>query len=275
VPEIWDGDYKLPWDEPGFSKRMLAEHLTQDHNMASRRVEWIDRQVEWIDQKLLAGRSATILDLGCGPGFYSHRLTARGHRCHGIDFAPAAIEYAQERNGDGARCEFVLGDIRKIAFGGPYDLAMILFGEMNVFSPSEVRAILQKAQASLVPRRGALILEIQTPEAIESSGHDEPFEEQCDSGLFSDRPYHYRTECRWLPEDRVTIQTFTITDAASGAAHVYRSATKAWSVEELRSLLEAAGFCRICQHADWPCNTDSLALWSAEICTMRTSGGRL
>jgi hypothetical protein len=56
----WGGEYKIPWNDPAFSRRMLAEHLSQSHDMASRRVEWIDRQVEWIDKNLLAGHPADI-----------------------------------------------------------------------------------------------------------------------------------------------------------------------------------------------------------------------
>ena len=107
---VWHGAYKIPWDDADFSRRMLAEHLSQDHDMASRRAEWIDRQVAWIHDALLDGQPASVLDLGRGPGFYSHRLTRRGHRCHGIDFGPASIEYAQQHNPDESRCEFVLGD---------------------------------------------------------------------------------------------------------------------------------------------------------------------
>ena len=55
---IWHGAYKIPWDDPDFSRRMLAEHLAQDHDMASRRAKWIDRQVEWIHNHLLNGQSA-------------------------------------------------------------------------------------------------------------------------------------------------------------------------------------------------------------------------
>ena len=133
--DLWDGAYKIPWDDPDFSRRMLAEHLSQDHELASRRVEWIDRQVEWIHSGLLGGQPAEVLDLGCGPGFYAHRLTSLGHRCRGIDFGPASIEHARKHNPDPSRCEFILDDIRHAAFGGPYDLAMLLYGEVNVFPP--------------------------------------------------------------------------------------------------------------------------------------------
>jgi hypothetical protein len=54
--DVWSGAYKIPWDEPGFSQRMLAEHLSQEHDLASRRTEWIERQVAWIDTELLGGR---------------------------------------------------------------------------------------------------------------------------------------------------------------------------------------------------------------------------
>ena len=130
---VWRGAYKIPWDEPAFSGRMLTEHLSQLHDLASRRCEWIDKQVEWIHHDLLGGRPARILDLGCGPGFYAARLTKRGHRCCGIDFGSASIDYARRHNPDQTRCTFVHGDIRTVTFGGPYDLAMILYGELNVF----------------------------------------------------------------------------------------------------------------------------------------------
>jgi len=260
---LWDGDYKIPWHDPEFSSRMLAEHLTQEHDMASRRFEWIDRQVEWIHRKLLAVRSANILDLGCGPGFYSHRLAVLGHRCRGIDFGPASIEYAWQHSPDRSRCEFVLDDIRHAAFGGPYDLAMMLFGEMNVFSPTELRAILRRVHASLLTDGGLLILEIQTPEAVKRMGRSEPSDDYFQSGPFSARPYRCRTECEWIPEQHVAIQMFTVREDA-GATQVYRNTTKAWGTKDLTATLQAEGFDRVCRKDDWPSNADGLVLWSAE-----------
>lgn len=265
---LWHGAYKIPWDDPDFSRRMLVEHLTQDHDMASRRAEWIDGQVAWIHGHLLDGKPASILDLGCGPGFYSHRLAMLGHRCRGIDFAPASIEYAQKHRPDESRCEFILGDIRRVAFEGPYDLAMILYGELNVFSPAEASAILRKVQASLASQ-GRLIIEMQTPEAVQRMGRMEPSEQQSESGLFSDRPHSCRTENLWLPEQEVAIQTFSVTGAIGGQTRVYRSTTKAWTDGDLIELLTDAGFHEVARCDEWPHSTDALALWGA------TSSGEL
>ncbi|MBC8373621.1 MAG: class I SAM-dependent methyltransferase [Planctomycetes bacterium] len=257
---IWRGAYKIPWDDPDFSRRMLVEHLAQDHDLASRRAEWIDRQVAWIHDDLLGGQPARILDLGCGPGFYSHRLTMLGHRCYGIDFGPASIEYARRHNPDESRCTFVPGDIRQVAFGGPYDLAMILYGELNVFSPAEALAILRKASDTLTAT-GRLIVEMQTAQAVQRAGRSEPSQQDSESGLFSDRPHSCRTESQWLPEQRAAVQTFHITEVGSERSQTFRSTTQAWPDRDLIELLKDADFNEPVPRDDWPSNTDDLKLW--------------
>ncbi|MCB0913600.1 MAG: class I SAM-dependent methyltransferase, partial [Propionibacteriaceae bacterium] len=147
---LWQGAYKIPWDEPDFSARMLAEHLSQAHDLASRRTEWIQRQVAWLHHEALAGRPSRVLDLGCGPGLYAHRLAALGHQVHGIDFGPASVAHARSHD-DTGRCDFTLGDLRTTEFGGPYDAAIFLYGELNVFPPSDALAILRRAGTSLAP----------------------------------------------------------------------------------------------------------------------------
>ncbi len=47
-PAPWSEGEKIPWNEPAFSARMLREHLSQEHDAASRRAAIIDRQVDWI-----------------------------------------------------------------------------------------------------------------------------------------------------------------------------------------------------------------------------------
>ena len=47
-PEPWSEGDKIPWNDPDFSERMLREHLSQDHDLASRRLEVIEAHVAWI-----------------------------------------------------------------------------------------------------------------------------------------------------------------------------------------------------------------------------------
>jgi hypothetical protein len=185
-----------------------------------------------------------------------------GHHCLGIDFGPAAIEYANQNNPDSSRCEFVVGDLRRADFGGLYDLAMILYGELNVFAPDEAAVVLRKTCESLV-QGGLLIVEVQTPDAIEQLGRAEASEYRRETGLFSDRPHRCRTENQWLNDRQVSVQVFTVTETDTESQQTYRSTTKAWSDDDLRSLLLEAGFSTASPCPQWPCNTDRLALWSA------------
>ena len=57
---------KIPWDEPDFSRRMLEQHLNQEHDWASRRGPIIAAHAAWIAEQLSV--PSRILDMGCGPG---------------------------------------------------------------------------------------------------------------------------------------------------------------------------------------------------------------
>jgi len=53
---------------------MLAEHLDQRHDLASRRMAVIDVQAQWLAALVAPG--SRVLDLGCGPGLHLERLAA-------------------------------------------------------------------------------------------------------------------------------------------------------------------------------------------------------
>ena len=93
--EPWVEGEKIPWHDPEFSRRMLAEHLTRQHDAASRRFEKIDGHVAWIHHELLKGTPTRVLDLGCGPGLYTSRLARLGHECVGVDISPASVAHAK------------------------------------------------------------------------------------------------------------------------------------------------------------------------------------
>ena len=137
-PAPWAEGNRIPWNEPGFSERVLKEHLSQDHDMASRRRTLVDRHIQWIHDHILDGKASRILDLCCGPGLYGERLARLGHTYTGIDFSPASISYARSRaNAEGLTAEYRHQDVREAAYGSNLDLAMLVFGEIYVFRPSD------------------------------------------------------------------------------------------------------------------------------------------
>jgi SAM-dependent methyltransferase len=241
-PAPWSEGDNIPWDDPEFSERMLAEHLSQEHDLASRRSATIDEHVGWIFSAVLDGRPGRLLDLGCGPGVYAHRLSARGCDCVGVDFSPASIRHAREVAADeGLRCRFLHADVRYEAFGDGFDLVMMIFGQINVFPRDRAMEILTKAHAALTPG-GCLLLEFQAFEQIHKGGEAGTSWYSAASGLFSDTPHLVLQENFWDEEAAASTTRFMIIDASTGAVSSYALSNEAYTEEELDDALRTAGF---------------------------------
>jgi SAM-dependent methyltransferase len=245
VPRPWAEGEKIPWNDPDFSRRMLNEHLSQEHDAASRRFEIIDKHVKWIHSQVLKRNPTRILDLGCGPGLYTNRLARLGHRCVGIDFSPASIAYAREQAEEaGLKCTYIQQDIRTADYGDGYGLVMSIFGEFNVFRPGEARGILEKACRALVPN-GFLLLEPHTFEAVVKIGEQPSSWYSTETGLFSEEPHLCLQENFWDTEDNVAIERYYVIDAATGEVARHSASMQAYTNEEYRSLLAECGFSKI------------------------------
>ena len=240
--EPWVEGEKIPWHDPEFSRRMLAEHLTQKHDAASRRFDKIDGQVDWIHRELLSGKPSKILDLGCGPGLYTSRLARLGHECVGVDISPASIAYASAQADErDLQCSYALQDMRNADYGRGYGLVMLIFGEFNVFRPSDARAILVKAHAALSPG-GVLLLEPHTFDAVREMGEAGAHWYSSDGGLFSDEAYLCLRESFWHPDHAATTERYYVVDAKTGAVSRYASSMQAYTDAEYRALLSGCGF---------------------------------
>lgn len=242
VPEPWSEGEKIPWNDPAFSARMLHEHLSQDHDAASRRFTTIDAHVDWIHRHILGGKLARVLDLGCGPGLYAQRLARMGHTCVGVDFSPASIVYAKaQAEGTGLPLTYIEGDVRAVEYGAGYDLAMFIFGEFNVFSAADASNILRKAHQALNPG-GWLLLEPHTFATVESLGKVANSWYTTSSGLFLERPHFCLTENFWDADRAIATERYFVIDAATGEVTRYASSMQAYTDEQYRALLMTCGY---------------------------------
>jgi SAM-dependent methyltransferase len=242
VPEPWSEGEKIPWNDPEFSQRMLREHLSQDHDWASRKSATIDRHVDWIRQQIPVTGFARVLDLGCGPGLYASRLSGGGLECVGIDFSPASIEYARGvAQREHLTCTYRLEDVRQADFGTDYNLVMFVYGELNVFRPQEAGRILEKAWAALCPG-GSLVLEVHTFDVVHQMGSQSPSWHSEEKGLFSARPHLYLEEDFWDAVHSVATTRYFIVDAGTGDVTRYAASVQAYTQDEYLALLKEAGF---------------------------------
>lgn len=241
-PEPWSEGDNIPWDEPGFSRRMLAEHLSQTHDAASRRAETIERQVAWIHQTVLHGRPSRILDLGCGPGLYTQQLARLGHTCVGIDYSPAAIDYArQQAAAEGLDCRYELADLRRAAFGHGFGLVMLIYGELNVFPRAVATDILAKAARAL-DAGGVLLIEPHTLDAIRAMGERPAFWYTAERGVFGDSPYLCLQEHFWDDSLAAATTRSFVVDLSTGDIARYAQSFQSYTDAGYRGLVEESGF---------------------------------
>lgn len=103
-----------------------AAHFDEDFGHSIRteaeRAAW-DRILDIV----LSGRRVVdVLDAGCGTGFLSFELAARGHRVIGVDFAPAMLVEARRKAAErGAPIRFEEADAEHLPFAaGSFDLVI-------------------------------------------------------------------------------------------------------------------------------------------------------
>ena len=157
-PALWVGGGNLPWNEPDFSRRMLAEHLDESHGAASRQTAERLALIDWLWERLGLKAGAHLLDVTCGPGLYAVEFAAKGCIVTGIDFSPASIAYARElaaQRGVADRCTFIEQDVREAKLPeAAYDAALFLYGQLGVFPKNEARILLERIRRSLVRPAG-------------------------------------------------------------------------------------------------------------------------
>jgi len=161
-PVPFDPDAELDWSDPAFSRRLLAEHLDQAHDGASRRRRLIDQHVRRL-RELLPDPPAHVLDAGCGPGLYAVPLARIGYRVHGVDIGPAVIRHARrEARAAGVQrdAHFEVADIRSLPTSPGYDAVILIYYVLENLPARQQVAALRRLGASLLPG-GRLIAEFR------------------------------------------------------------------------------------------------------------------
>lgn len=242
---------KIPWNDADFSQRMLENHLSQEHDWASRKLAVIERQVDWLCSQLAPG--AQVLDLGCGPGFYTQLLAKRGFCCTGVDFSPASIAYAQQQaQAAGLDIDYQLLDVRSYRPTKKFDFITMTFGELNVFSAADAKSLLKHCANWLTPS-GKLLVEVHSFDEVKRQGQAEPSWQRHSQGLFLDAPHLLLTEHAWDEALQISSTLFWVIEE-NGKVTRFGSRMQAWQDEEYLQLLNECGFNKI-QRVDtavWP-----------------------
>ncbi len=107
--------------------------------------------VERMLRRYRAGRTTSLLDLGCGIGGHALPLASRGYRVTGSDVAPDMLSEARRRAEEsGVQVELVEGDLRRLELGRRFDAVLMLFAVLGYQTDNDdVLAALRTARCHL------------------------------------------------------------------------------------------------------------------------------
>ena len=99
----------------------------------------------------------TGLDIGCGGGWFTRAFQKAGFIMTGMDISPEMLDSAQETAlKEGARSEYLLGDITKFKSPKKYDFATAINDCVNYIPKNKLDAALKCVKGSLV--KGGIFL---------------------------------------------------------------------------------------------------------------------
>lgn len=152
------------WLDPYVAKQMLAAHLNEQADGATRNKAFVEKSVAWLTKEFPPEEYPRVLDLGCGPGIYAEKFAQADYQVTGIDFSKNSLDYAeQSAQKQKLPIRYIQGDYVKMDWQEEsYDLILMIYCDLGVLSHEKRRLILAKAYQALKPN-GRLIFDVFTP----------------------------------------------------------------------------------------------------------------
>jgi SAM-dependent methyltransferase len=200
------------WTDPHIGRQMLAYHLDPDIDAASRKASTIEATVGWIDRRFgLAGKR--VLNLGCGPGLYASRMSARGADVTGLDFSPVSIARAAAHVPAGASLRYVEANYLLPPLPAPADLVTLIYGDFCALSPDRRRALLANVAAALAPG-GRFVFDVFSPGQFAAIVEGTEFGHRYMGGFWSSEGYFGFKRTLLYPAEHISLERYLIVEAA-------------------------------------------------------------
>lgn len=202
------------WTDEHTSEQMLAFHLNEQVDAASRSTAFIDRSVQWIASHFNISDGKKIADFGCGPGLYATRLAQRGASVTAIDFSKRSIQYAQqvarEKN---LPINFVHQNYLDFTTDDRFHLIVMIMCDFCALSPAQRRTILNKFHALLEPG-GTVLLDVYSLAAYRQREEAATYQRSLLHGFWSPDNYYGFLNTFKYAEEKVVLDKYTIVEPA-------------------------------------------------------------
>lgn len=239
-PEPFTPGEVLFWNDPHISSQMLQVHLNPNVEAASRSPQVIDRTVAWLISTLKLKPDAAVLDMGCGPGLYTSRLSRAGLHVTGVDYSSRSIDYAAtfaEENG--LDIVYRYQNYLELTDENLYDAVLLIYGDYCPLSPEQRARLLTNVSRALKPG-GFFVFDVTTREHRKQSGNKNQWY-VAQSGFWKPGPHMVLEEGFDYPDQAIWLDQYTVIEA-DGKISVYRNWFQDYEPESITAELETGGF---------------------------------
>ena len=265
-PPLYEKGTAMMWTDPYISTQLLNVHLDPGVDLASRKTSSITATIQWIlsqtNKKQLA-----VLDLGCGPGLYTHLYARQGHEVSGVDFSEVSIEYAREQaKKNDLEINYSCQNYLELEIeDNQFDLITLIYADFGVLIPNERERLLHIVHKALKPG-GILVFDVLNDRDLEGKIVPKSWE-ATEHGFWKDQHYLVLSESFLYRKHKVILYQHTVL-SDDGSHGIYRFWTTFFSHSDLSCTLEKHEFTNITFNEDVLPGNDP---WNGENVTFCTA----
>lgn len=245
-PQLYEKGNAIMWTDKHISEQLLNVHLNTEIDLASRRMSTIESTIKWILENV-EQQQLNILDLGCGPGFYSEKLANLGHKVTGIDFSENSIQYAKK---EAIKKKLDITFLKENYLNlnleeNSFDLVILIFTDFGPLLPYEREQLLIKIKKVLKPN-GIFIFDVLNDKNIENKIGPKNWE-IASKGFWKNEPYLALSDSFYYENNKVILFQHQIIDSQDNLS-VYRFWTHFFSHSDLSNILNKHRFINFSFH---------------------------
>ena len=200
------------WTDDHTSKQMLAFHLNEDLDVASRKTSFIDKSVAWLVSRFGLDQGRHVIDFGCGPGLYTSRLARLGAVVTGVDFSARSIDFARAyASRHDLRINYQRANYLAFDTPGQFDLILMIMCDYCALSPKQ-RAIMLEKFASLLSPHGHIVLDVYSHTAFRQREESSTYAKNLMQGFWSPHPYYGFLNVVKYESEKVVLDKYTIVE---------------------------------------------------------------
>ena len=236
------------WTDPHIAHRMLALHLDDNHEIASRSSASITAILDWIESHCSLS-DLRVADLGCGPGLYAREMAVRGARVTGLDISQVSLAHARgEAIREGMDITYLQADYLSPFGENDFDLVTLIYGDICALSPPARQTVFANVRRALRPG-GVFMLDAFAKPLFETRQPASVIEYNYMGGFWAETDYFALHNTHLYPDQMLSLDHYLILQP--GRQFEVYNWLEHFTPEKLETELATAGF-TVLQHAPAP-----------------------